>query len=332
MVKTIAGRSLDARCSRRGCPRLIGEQQHGSKSKHERSNATYSSWIVLTLMTVSGGSGGDRAAVLPALTTTAIDQGQCARRQAVRSGTSRGARHLRPRGCYNCHSQMIRPFCAETERYGHYSVAGEVHLRPPVPVGLQTHRPGPRPRRWPLLRRWQRVHLLNPATSCPESNMPAFPWAPIARSGRRTSRTACARSTRSVCRTATEIAAAPGALEGKTELDAVVAYLQGLGTAISHLGKSTRAVDINDFRSLITVLIALRRFLGICAWAYRAGEGRFRRGGASALSDDDLPAPRGRQRPTRENKWLTFISGFWNMYVMVLVALHPVLCSCWRRT
>ena len=138
-------------------------------------------------------------------------------------------------GCYNCHSQMIRPFRAETERYGHYSVAGESVYDHPFLWGSK--RTGP-----DLARvggrysdEWQRVHLLNPRDVVPESNMPAFPWldrpvkaADIQDRMRALNKVGLNKYSDD------EIAAAPAALEGKTELDAVVAYLQGLGTAISH--------------------------------------------------------------------------------------------------
>ena len=136
-------------------------------------------------------------------------------------------------GCYNCHSQMIRPFRAETERYGHYSVAGEFVYDRPFQWGSK--RTGP-----DLARvggrysdEWQRAHLDNPRDLVPESNMPAYPWlaktkldpqevVPKMRALRRLS----------VPYTDEEIAAAPASLAGKTEQDALVAYLQGLGIHI----------------------------------------------------------------------------------------------------
>ena len=138
-------------------------------------------------------------------------------------------------GCYGCHSQMIRPFRAETERYGHYSVAGESVYDHPFQWGSK--RTGP-----DLARvggrysdEWQRVHLLNPRDVVPESNMPAFPWLdrPV-RAADIQDRMRALNKVGLHKYSDEEIAAAPAALEGKTELDAVVAYLQGLGTAISH--------------------------------------------------------------------------------------------------
>ena len=137
-------------------------------------------------------------------------------------------------GCYNCHSQMIRPFRAETERYGHYSVAGEYIYDHPFQWGSK--RTGP-----DLARvggrysdEWQRVHLLNPRDVVPESNMPAFPWLDRPVRGDDIQDKMRALNKVGLHKYSDEeIAAAPAALEGKTELDAVVAYLQGMGTAIS---------------------------------------------------------------------------------------------------
>ncbi|MEW5891430.1 MAG: cytochrome-c oxidase, cbb3-type subunit II, partial [Pseudomonadota bacterium] len=134
-------------------------------------------------------------------------------------------------GCYNCHSQMIRPFRAETERYGHYSVAGEFVYDHPFQWGSK--RTGP-----DLARvggrysdEWHRVHLLNPRDVVPESNMPAYAW--LERPARTDDLQARMRALRTlgVPYTDEEIAAAPEAVKGKTELEALIAYLQGLGTA-----------------------------------------------------------------------------------------------------
>jgi cytochrome c oxidase cbb3-type subunit 2 len=130
---------------------------------------------------------------------------------------------------------MIRPFRAETERYGHYSVAGEYIYDHPFQWGSK--RTGPDLARvgGRYTDEWQRVHLLNPRDVVPESNMPAFPWL---------DRPVKADDIQDKMRALNkvglhkysdeDIAAAPAALAGKTELDAVVAYLQGLGTAISN--------------------------------------------------------------------------------------------------
>ena len=136
-------------------------------------------------------------------------------------------------GCYNCHSQMIRPFRAETERYGHYSVAGEFVYDRPFQWGSK--RTGP-----DLARvggrysdEWHRTHLDNPRDLVPESNMPNYPWlaktklnpeegVPKMRALQRLS----------VPYSEQDIKDAPATLAEKTEQDALIAYLQGLGTLI----------------------------------------------------------------------------------------------------
>jgi len=135
-------------------------------------------------------------------------------------------------GCYNCHSQMIRPFRAETERYGHYSVAGEFVFDHPFQwgskrTGPDLHRVGER-----YSDEWHRIHLLNPRDMVPESNMPAYFW--LDRPLRADDIGARMRALRmvGVPYTDEQIEQAPDAVKGKTELDALVAYLQGLGTAI----------------------------------------------------------------------------------------------------
>jgi cytochrome c oxidase cbb3-type subunit 2 len=133
-------------------------------------------------------------------------------------------------GCYNCHSQMIRPFRAETLRYGPYSVAGEFVYDHPFQWGSK--------RTGPDLARvggkysddWHRIHLINPRDVVPESNMPAYPWLekspvdgaslPAHMSGLRTL---------GAPYTDEEIAKASEDVKGKTELDALIAYLQGMG-------------------------------------------------------------------------------------------------------
>ncbi len=136
-------------------------------------------------------------------------------------------------GCYLCHSQMIRPFRAETERYGHYSVAGEYVYDHPFQWGSK--------RTGPDLARvggrysddWHRVHMHNPRDVVPESIMPGYPWLEETPAD-----ASHIQKKMEVLRllgspyTDEEIANAPQALEGKTELDAVIAYLQGMGTAI----------------------------------------------------------------------------------------------------
>ena len=137
-------------------------------------------------------------------------------------------------GCYVCHSQMIRPFRAETERYGHYSVAGEFVYDHPFQWGSK--------RTGPDLARvggrysddWHRVHMINPRDVVPESNMPGFPWlADTVLDGKLTGKKMKVMRTFGVPYADDEIAGAAAAVEGKTELDALIAYLQNLGTAVS---------------------------------------------------------------------------------------------------
>jgi len=134
-------------------------------------------------------------------------------------------------GCYNCHSQQVRPFRSETERYGPFSVAGESVYDRPFQWGSK--------RTGPDLARvggrysddWHRIHLINPRDVVPESNMPAYPWLMDATIDQ-------ALITRKLSRlqwagdpyTDEQIAAAASDVEGKTEMDALIAYLQGLGT------------------------------------------------------------------------------------------------------
>lgn len=136
-------------------------------------------------------------------------------------------------GCYNCHSQMIRPFRAETERYGHYSVAGEFVYDRPFQWGSK--------RTGPDLARvggrysddWHRAHLNNPRDLVPESNMPGYPWlAKTALDPQEIVPKLKALKRLGDPYTDEQIAAAPKELEGKTEQDALVAYLQGMGTQI----------------------------------------------------------------------------------------------------
>jgi cytochrome c oxidase cbb3-type subunit 2 len=133
-------------------------------------------------------------------------------------------------GCYVCHSQMIRPFRSETERYGPYSLAGESVYDHPFQFGSK--------RTGPDLARvggrysddWHRVHLLNPRDVVPESNMPRFPWlADAAVDGALVASKMEALRRIGVPYTDEDIRGAAAAVEGKTELDALVAYLQGLG-------------------------------------------------------------------------------------------------------
>jgi cytochrome c oxidase cbb3-type subunit 2 len=139
-------------------------------------------------------------------------------------------------GCYNCHSQMIRPFRAETLRYGHYSVAGEFVYDHPFQWGSK--RTGPDLARVGARysNEWHRVHFNNPRDVVPESNMPAYPWFARTRLDD-VDVQARMRALRwvGVPYTDEQIAKSPEALKGKTELDAVIAYLQGLGVELRGL-------------------------------------------------------------------------------------------------
>jgi cytochrome c oxidase cbb3-type subunit 2 len=132
-------------------------------------------------------------------------------------------------GCYNCHSQMVRPLPAETERYGHYSIAGEAVYDHPFQFGSK--RTGPDLARvgGRYTDEWHRVHLLNPRDVVPESNMPAFPWL--------AERTLDPIETQHKMRvlqkigvpyTTADIESATETVRDRTELDALIAYMQGL--------------------------------------------------------------------------------------------------------
>jgi len=145
-------------------------------------------------------------------------------------------------GCYNCHSQMIRPFRAETERYGHYSVAGEFVYDHPFQwgskrTGPDLHRVGGR-----YSDEWQRAHLMNPRDVVPESNMPAYPF--LANVKAKDSVAAQIEDKMGVMRmyanmrgiptySDDEIKAAKAEIGDMTEMDVLIAYLQGMGTALS---------------------------------------------------------------------------------------------------
>ena len=135
-------------------------------------------------------------------------------------------------GCYNCHSQMVRPFRAEVERYGRYSVAGEfVYDRPfqwgSKRTGPDLHRVGGR-----YSDEWHRLHLINPRDLVPESNMPAYPWlARTAANAEDIGAKMRTLRTLGVPYADDEIAKAPEELKGKSEMEALIAYLQVLGTA-----------------------------------------------------------------------------------------------------
>jgi cytochrome c oxidase cbb3-type subunit 2 len=196
---------------------------------HESVETNVSLLIVLTLVVISIGF----VAIVPPLFF------QSSLTQPVAGLKPYGALQLAGRdiyireSCMVCHSQMIRPFRAETERYGHYSVAGEfIYDRPfqwgSKRTGPDLHRVGGR-----YSDEWHRVHLINPRDVVPESIMPGYPWLEDTPLSTDTIQKKM-RVLRSLGHPYTdeEIEAAPAALEGKTEMDAIIAYLQSLGTAI----------------------------------------------------------------------------------------------------
>ena len=136
-------------------------------------------------------------------------------------------------GCYGCHSQMIRPFRAETLRYGHYSVAGEFVYDHPFQwgskrTGPDLHRVGGR-----YSDEWHRTHLTNPRDVVPESNMPAYPWL-----GQNKVDAASMPAHMKALRVVgvpysdEDISKASADVIDKTELDALISYLQVLGTSV----------------------------------------------------------------------------------------------------
>ncbi|EPZ16520.1 peptidase S41 [Thauera terpenica 58Eu] len=209
-----------------------------AQSKHEKIERNVFLMIVLTLLTVSVGG---LVEIVPLFfqhsTTSPIGPGGKQLDVKPYDAVRLVGRDIYIReGCSNCHSQMIRPFRAETERYGHYSVAGESIYDHPFLWGSK--RTGP-----DLARvggrysdEWQRVHLLNPRDVVPESNMPAFPWLdrPVVADDIQ-DRMRALNKVGLHKYSEEDIAAAPAALEGKTELDTVVAYLQELGKALQNV-------------------------------------------------------------------------------------------------
>ena len=205
-----------------------------AQSKHEKIESNVFLLIVLTLLTVSVGG---LVEIVPLFfqhsTTTPIDHKGNALNVKPYDPVRLIGRDIYVReGCYNCHSQMIRPFRAETERYGHYSVAGEFVYDHPFQWGSK--RTGP-----DLARvggrysdQWHRTHLLQPRDVVPESNMPAYYWLDRTLKDDAIDAKMKALRTVGVPYTDAEIAGAKKAIEGVTELDALIAYLQGMGTAL----------------------------------------------------------------------------------------------------
>ena len=198
-------------------------------SGHEKVEKNVGLLIILTILVVSIGGLVEIVPLFFQKSTT----------QAVAGLKPYNALQLEGRdvyireGCYTCHSQMIRPFRAETERYGHYSVAGEfVYDRPfqwgSKRIGPDLHRVGGR-----YSDEWHRAHLINPRDVVPESIMPGYPWLATNKlDGKLIQKKLQTLRTLGHPYTDEEIANAPKELEGKTEMDAMIAYLQGLGTAV----------------------------------------------------------------------------------------------------
>jgi cytochrome c oxidase cbb3-type subunit 2 len=196
---------------------------------HERIETSPILLIVLTLLTVAVGGLVEIVPLYFQKSTTEPVQGL----QPYNALQIAGRDVYLREGCYNCHSQMIRPMRAETLRYGPYSVAGESVWDHPFQWGSK--RTGP-----DLARvggryndEWHRVHLRNPRDLVPESNMPGYPWLEkTSVDGATIQRHMRALSKVGVPYTEDDIATAPEAVKGKNESEALIAYLQGLGTAL----------------------------------------------------------------------------------------------------
>lgn len=202
---------------------------HPAPTGHERIETNNLLMIVLILLVVAVGGIVEIVPLFFQRSTTQPVEGlkpYTALQQAGRDIYTR-------EGCYNCHSQMVRPMYAETLRYGHYSVAGEFVWDHPFQWGSK--RTGPDLQRvgGKYSDEWHRVHLNNPRDVVPESNMPAYPWlattlvdAAVMPQHLRALRTV------GVPYSDEDIAGAADAVKGKTELDALIAYLQVLGTSV----------------------------------------------------------------------------------------------------
>lgn len=209
--------------------------------KHEQIEQNLGLLIVLTLLVVSVGGLLEIVPLFFQKSTTTPVEGVKPYDAVRLVGRDIYVRE----GCYNCHSQMIRPFRAETERYGHYSVAGEFVYDHPFQwgskrTGPDLHRVGGR-----YSDEWQRAHLMNPRDVVQDSNMPAFPWLADVKAkdtvgANVESKMKAMKSLHEMRGLPTysdaEIAGARAAIGDKTEMDVLIAYLQGLGTAL----KTTR--------------------------------------------------------------------------------------------
>ena len=198
-------------------------------SGHARIETSNFLMIVLVLLTVAVGGAVEIVPLFFQRSTTEATPGLKPYTALQLAGRDIYVRE----GCYNCHSQMIRPFRSETLRYGHYSTAGEfVYDRPfqwgSKRTGPDLHRVGGK-----YNDEWHRIHLTNPRDLVPESNMPAYPW--LAKTMVDPADMAPKLSTLrklGVPYDDAEVAGAAEAVKGRSELEAVIAYLQVLGTAL----------------------------------------------------------------------------------------------------
>ena len=195
--------------------------------RHETVEKSLNLMIVLIVVAISIGGLVEIVPLMMSSDATEPDEGI-----SVYSPLRLAGRDVYVReGCYNCHSQMIRPFRSETERYGPYTTAGETVYDRPFQFGSK--------RTGPDLARvgerysddWHRLHLMDPRALVPESNMPAYPWLADTAVDPGVV-TAKVRALQMIGDPYTDeqIAGAAAAVEGRSELDALVAYLQGLGT------------------------------------------------------------------------------------------------------
>jgi cytochrome c oxidase cbb3-type subunit 2 len=206
-----------------------GNQSVNTTSRHDLIERNLGLLIVLVILVVSVGGLVEIVPLFFQKSTTEPVSGLKPYSALQLSGRDLYIRE----GCNNCHSQMIRPFRAETERYGHYSVAGEFIYDYPFLWGSK--RTGPDLARVGLRYsdEWHRIHLNNPRDLVPESNMPAYAWlerTPLDARDLPAKMTALRRL--GVPYTDQDIAGAAESVKGKTEMDAMIAYLQGLGTVL----------------------------------------------------------------------------------------------------
>jgi cytochrome c oxidase cbb3-type subunit 2 len=196
-------------------------------SGHEKIETSNFLMIVLTLVTILFGGLTEIVPLFFQTSTTQPVEGLKPYTALQLAGRDVYLRE----GCYNCHSQMIRPFRAETLRYGEVSKAGEFVYDHPFQwgskrTGPDLHRVGGK-----YSDQWHRVHLINPRDLVPESNMPSYPWLEKAPANAGIGANMAALRKVGVPYTDDEIAKAADEVKDKTELDAVVAFLQVLGTA-----------------------------------------------------------------------------------------------------